>query len=811
MLVSLKWLTDYIDIKESPPEIADKLTMVGLEVDSVYESHPDFTGVITARIKAISSHPNADKLSICEIATDDREYRVVCGAPNIHVGDVVPLARVGAVIPGGYTIKHSKIRGEASEGMLCSEEELGLGDDASGIMILDRNLPLGVDLAKALSLGDTIFDVAVTPNRPDCLSIIGIAREIAALTNQKVKYPISFCKETDEDIQRVASVEILDSNLCPRYTARMIKDIQIKQSPSWLRMRLEAVGMRAINNVVDITNFVMMEYGQPLHAFDFRFLEKGNIIVRGAEEGEGFISLDEKPRTLKKDTLMICDGVKPVAIAGIMGGLNSEVREDTDTVLLESAYFNPSSIRKTSRVLGMSTDAAFRFERGVDPEGVVEALNRAASLIADFSGGSICKGYIDEYPQKVESAKDVILRPAKVNEILGTDIDIKTMNKILEDLEMDCVEKNNQILVTPPSFRRDLFREIDLIEEIARLNGYEKIPITLPNLTPHKAHDNGKLQLKEKIKNILNGQGYSEIINYSFTSFDSASIFGMSGSDEGERLVKIKNPLTEDASIMRTSLASGLLETMRKNINVGNTNIKLFEIGKIFNATTDDDLPLEKEHLGILITGDRFKEQWHFRETPADYYDLKGCLETLLRSAGFENYRFTRNTNIAFFHPGKSSIISINGHPAAGIMGEVHPEILEKMDVTQKVFICELDISVVLKASEIQRKQFKEIPRFPAVLRDVAFLVDKKVPADELIKITLEDSEELLENVNIFDVYTGKGIPQEMKSLALRFTYRSGSKTLADNEVYEVHSRIVEKILKKTGAKVRGAEQLNPI
>ncbi|MBW2560543.1 MAG: phenylalanine--tRNA ligase subunit beta, partial [Deltaproteobacteria bacterium] len=370
MLVSLKWLKDYIDVELTPEEIAGKLTMAGLEVDSIEKVSPGFSGVVVAKILSIQPHPNADKLSLCEVSTGGKTFPVVCGAQNIHEGDIVPLATVGATIPGGYTIKSSRLRGEVSEGMLCSEEELGIGEDATGIMMLPDTFTLGEDLAAALDLEDVALEISITPNRADCLSMIGIAREIAAMTGGRVRYPDITFEEKGEDIDTLTSVTILNSDLCPRYTARLIKDIEIRPSPAWMRMRLEAVGLRAINNVVDVTNFVMMELGQPLHAFNLRSLKEERIVVRGAEEGEQFVSLDEKPRTLSADTLMICDGAGPVAVAGIMGGLDSEVEDDTKDVLLESAYFNPSSIRKSSRSLGMGTDAAFRFERGIDPDGV---------------------------------------------------------------------------------------------------------------------------------------------------------------------------------------------------------------------------------------------------------------------------------------------------------------------------------------------------------------------------------------------------------------------------------------------------------
>ncbi|MDD5712779.1 MAG: phenylalanine--tRNA ligase subunit beta, partial [Smithellaceae bacterium] len=509
MLVSLRWLKDYVDVLVTVNELSDLLTMAGLEVESVEEVGASFSGVVVAKVLSVKPHPNADKLSLCEVSAGDKTYPVVCGAPNVRVNDIVALATVGATIPGGYAIKTSKIRGEVSEGMLCSEEELAIGEDNTGIMVLnDRGeLPLGADLADVLNLKDVVLDIAITPNRADCLSMIGIAREIAALAGKKLRYPAISLTEAGEEISNITSVTIDAPELCPRYTARVIKNVNISESPAWMRQKLEAVGIRSINNVVDVTNFVMMEMGQPLHAFDFRFLEEGRIVVRESAEGEAFISLDGKERVLQSGTVMICDGKKAVAIGGIMGGLNSEVKDDTSTVLLESAYFNPKSIRKSSRWLGMGTDAAFRFERGIDPEGVTRALDRAAQLIAQLSGGSICRGYIDEYPKNVATATDIPLRPAKVNQLLGTAIDASKMVGILESLEMKVTVEDGRYLVTPPTFRVDIEREVDLVEENARLHGYDGMPVTLPAISVTSSHRDVIRDLEDRLRGILTGYG----------------------------------------------------------------------------------------------------------------------------------------------------------------------------------------------------------------------------------------------------------------------------------------------------------------
>jgi phenylalanyl-tRNA synthetase beta chain len=805
MQISLKWLRDYIDIELSPQELADKLTMVGLEVESINEISPGFSDVVVAKILSIKPHPNSEKLSLCQVTTGNETWPVVCGARNIRTGNIVPLAKVGATIPGGYTIKSSRLRGELSEGMLCSEEELGIGEDMTGIMILPENSGLGMDLSSALNLKDTVFDISITPNRSDCLSTIGIAREIAAITGKKVRYPEITFSEKEEDINNLTSVKILDSDLCPRYTARMIKNVRVGPSPSWMRVRLEAIGLRAINNVVDVTNFVMMELGQPLHAFDFRYLEEGRIIVRGTSEGEEFISLDEKSRKLGANTLMICDGVKPVAIAGIMGGLNSEVVDDTETVFLESAYFDPPTIRRASRKLGMGTDAAFRFERGVDPDGVVRALNRAAQLIADLSGGSICRNYIDEYPDKIKTAKNIPLRVHKVNETLGTKIEAEEMRSILENLEMK-VEHAEDIdyLVTPPSFRVDISREIDLIEEVARIHGYDDVPSSLPTISAGSGRRDRTNILRDKMRHILNGYGYSEIINYSFTTPESADVLGIKANDNGRKFVEIRSPLTEDMSVMRTGLVYGFLETMRKNINSGNFNLKMFEMGKVFISQEGKELPDEEEKIGALITGSRYDNLWHFKEVFSDFYDLKGCVENLLNAIGIHDLRFKSDIDLAFLHPGRSCRV-MAGKSDIGFLGEIHPKVLEKTGLTQRTIVFELDL-LMLADLFSEKMLYKEIPRVPSISRDVAFVIDEKIESDEILTLALRKGEKLLENIKIFDVYYGKGIPAGEKSLAVRFTYRSLERTLTDDEISEVHGRLIKEVVDSTGAKIRGVE-----
>ena len=805
MLVSLRWLQDYIDINEDPGVIAEKLTMAGLEVEAINDVSPGFSRVIVATITDIHPHPNADKLSLCDVRAGEESYSVVCGATNIQAGQRVPLAQVGAVIPGGYIIKRSKLRGIESEGMLCSEDELGIGDDASGIMILPDTLREGDDLAAALDLKDTVFDISITPNRSDCLSIIGIAREIAAITGQKVRYPSLDVDETEESVHDVTSVDIVDSDLCPRYTARIIKNVSIKPAPAWMRIRLEAVGLRAINNVVDITNFVMMEMGQPLHAFDYRHLEEGRIVVRGATEGEKFVSLDGKPRILGKDTLMICDGVKPVAVAGIMGGLNSEVADDTETVLLESAYFNPASIRRSARALAMPTDASFRFERGVDPEGVVRAQNRAAQLIAHCGGGSICRGYVDTYPKKLVPVDDIPLKTQTVNEVLGTDMTPDAVSSILERLEMAVTEEaDGAFLVTPPSFRVDIAREIDLVEEVARLSGYDTIPLSLPSLSGNLDVESKKRRIIRDLRNALTGSGYTEAINYSFTTPESAHVLGFGNDDAERRFTAIQNPLGEEQSVMRTTLAYGLLAAMKKNYNVGNRNLKMFEIGRTFFRTEGAELPTEREKLGMVLTGLRYDDSWHAPDVYGDFYDLKGALENILSAVNARDISFETADTAPYLNSGRSGAV-MAGDRNIGVIGEVHPDVMETMELKQAAYICELDLQELIEYA-IDGVSYTEVTRFPSISRDVAYLVPHTVHCGDIETIIRAHGGDFLENVQVFDVYSGKGIPDGMKSMAFRLTYRSRERTLTDDDIVSEHDRIVTAVVKGAGAKVRGVE-----
>jgi phenylalanyl-tRNA synthetase beta chain len=794
MKVSLNWLKDYVEIQMGAKELTDLLTMAGLEVEEVISSGEGFEKIIIAEIDSIQRHPNADRLSLVEVKTTQERFSIVCGATNLRKGQRVPLALVGARLPNGVEIKRSKIRGVTSDGMLCSETELGLGEDASGIMILPVNAPLGVNLGEALGLKDIVLDISITPNRPDCLCMIGVAREIAALTHQRLKLPFLSLPDRGEEIHRKTSVTILDPDLCPRYVARMIEGVKIGPSPLWMRNRLEKVGIRSISNVVDVTNFIMMEYGQPLHAFDFRFLEEGRIVVRRAKTGEEFVTLDGVERMLDDEMLMICDGAKPIAIAGVMGGLNSEIKEDTQVVLLESAYFNPMSNRRTSRRLGLETEAAFRFGRGIDYGGCLSVANRAAQLIQELAGGKVVEGAVDVYPKPIKP-NPIHLSVRRAFQIIGTDIPGKQVKTYLEDLELH-VQKEDEdtFVVTPPSFRGDLEREIDLIEEIARLDGYDRIPVTLPKSPPSSERTSQEFLLDRRAAEVLIHHGYHEVINYSFTTPSSLNLIDLSPDDPRRNQFQILNPLTEDSSVLRTTLIPGLLETARYNVSRKNTNLKLFELKKVFLPNEGERLPREVKYLTGLAMGFDQEPNWTASPRLIDFYDIKGCVEDLLEVLQIEGVDYNRAEDIPYLHPGKALRI-ILGQEVVGVLGEVHPHVLSHYEIQGRAYLLEIDFELIVKWAG-KGKRFRPLPRFPAIYRDLSIVVDNTLESGKVAETIKAFQQPFIEEVQLFDVYRGAPIPEGKKGISYRIRYQAEGRTLTDEEVNQYHSEVISQLKK---------------
>jgi phenylalanyl-tRNA synthetase beta chain len=796
MKCSISWLTEYAPPQMPPDRLAEALTMAGLEVETITDRFDYLATVVVGRITDIRRHPNADKLQLCHVDIgQDQTLPIVCGAPNAQMNMLAPLALPGTQLLNGQKIQEGTIRGERSAGMLCSEVELGLGADSSGIMNIGQDIKPGTLLVDALMLSDFVFEIGLTPNRPDCLSIIGIAREVAALQKSRMNPPDIELTMDGQAIHQQTSVTIEAPEQCPRYAARLIKGVAIGPSPYWLQNRLLSIGLRPINNIVDVTNFVMMEMGQPLHAFDFDRLAGQRIVVRTASEGERFTTLDQKERTLDSEMLMICDGQKPVAIGGVMGGLNSEIEADSVNVLIESAYFDPVSIRKTVKKLGLGTDASHRFERGVDPDGTLGALNRAAQLILEVAGGQLIKGVIDEHPRKIRN-QSIQIDIRRANQLLGIDLTKEEITGHLAALEFRVESQNaDHLHVTPPSFRVDVSRPEDIVEEIARMSGYDNIPTTNPAV-PTQSHIPSKHLLeKGRIKRLMTGLEFSEAINYSFISRSSFDRIRLSKDDPRRRAVELLNPLTEDQAVMRTSLVPGLLETVRHNIAQQLLTVRLFEIGKVFLNGQKDTLPEEIEQIAGIWTGLRQPEAWLLPKESCDFFDIKGIVESLLNALHISQGTFTRLSpdNCYYLKPGQSAQV-LKGNTFLGQVGEVHPQVLSNYGIKQPVYLFELNLNVLIPAipDEIQSAP---ISKFPSVARDFTIIVDKSIEAKQILDCVRQSDEELIDSVHLFDVFEGHPIPYGKKSISFRITYQSLKETLEDQRVTLVHENISDLLL----------------
>jgi phenylalanyl-tRNA synthetase beta chain len=801
MKVTYNWLKEFVDFDLSPEELAHLLTMLGLEVDSMEHTGEGLDDVIVALVEERAGHPNADKLSLCRVNNGREIINVVCGAQNFKTGDKVALAQVGSTLPGDFKIKRSKIRGEESCGMLCSEKELGLADESAGIMVLSPELELGTPLFQALGLKDTVFEIGLTPNRADCLSVIGVAREVAAKLGKKLRYSIKEPVESGADISSIASVEILDPDLCPRYTARYLSGCTIAPSPQWLVNRLKAVGQRSINNVVDITNFVLMEYGHPLHAFDFRELAGGKIIVRRASDGETFKTLDGQERILNSSDLTIRDADRAVALAGIMGGENSEIADDTSNILLESAYFNPSAIRLTSKRLGLHTESSHRFERGTDLNILTTALDRAASLIAELAGGVIAKGTIDAFPSP-RADKRIKVRISRVNDMLGVTLDEPTITEIFKNLEFDVEsDASGTLQVGIPSFRVDIEREIDLIEEVARLNGFENIPATMPFAEVVSDRIPRSQLLEREVKNLLAGSGFNEVINFSFASHNDIRRLNLNESDRRSSAVSLLNPLVDEHAVMRTTLLPALLQTTARNFSLRNFNLRLFEMRRVYLATPGAELPDEPLHVAGIMTGLRCPEGWNQAKDPVDFYDVKGLIESVAALFKLPELNYVQGGVEPFYHPGKSAAILCKDN-LLGTLGEIHPDVQESFEIDKPVYYFELDFAKLVSLSSAVLP-ITPPSRFPDTYRDIAMLIKAETPSSSVVDCIKGVKSDKTRSVEIFDLYTGDKIPEGQKSLAVRVRYGSFDRTLTDEEVGKVHQKIINALTSDLNISIR--------
>ncbi|MBI5206991.1 MAG: phenylalanine--tRNA ligase subunit beta [Candidatus Firestonebacteria bacterium] len=802
MKVSYNWLREYVPFNISSEELAARLTSAGLEVEMIHNIGSELQEIIVGKVLSVQKHPNADKLSLCKVDIGEEKLDIICGASNVQKDQKVPVILIGSRLPDGTKINKTKIRDVYSYGMICSEKELGLSDNALGIMVLPEEINIGKKFIDEMSLKDTILEINVTPNRPDCLSIIGIAREISCLLRLPFIIPDYNLKEEEKDVFTFITINNHVPNLCPRYTARVIYDVNVAPSPLSMRQRLQSVGIRPINNIVDITNYILIEFGHPLHAFDLRFINGNVIQIRQAKQKEIFETLDKIKRELTSDMLVIGDDKNVIALAGIMGGHLSGIKDDTTSIILESAYFSPSSVRKTSKFLGLSTESSYRFERGTDINGLVNASKKAAFLINDLSGGKIARGMIDSYPHHLPQ-KTVSLRPLRVNKILGTSIPLTEIENILVRLNFipNNIDKTDMIEFTVPSFRTDITREIDLIEEVARIFGYDRIKSTIP-ITALSNNSLPVIQnLINKVKNTLISQGINETISYSFISSLQYDKICLPLDDKKRHAIKIKNCLTPEQSLMRTLLLPSMMNTLDLNFKHGNFNLKFFEIGRVFLPEEGFELPYEEMYLIIALTG-KFSSGWDTKEHEVDIFDLKGIMETLLNNVGLINCKFVK-INYPSFNPNKCFSI-VNSDITLGIGGEIHPDVLENYKFEQPIFTIELSIDKIMASiSKLNEKVFQPLSIYPSVTRDLALLVKNSTTYEQIISVISESEKHLIEKIDLFDLFQGKSIEPGYKSMAFRIIFRSQKNTLQDEDINKIINKILLNLSKKLNVELR--------
>jgi phenylalanyl-tRNA synthetase beta chain len=808
MKISLNWLSEYVNIPFTPKELDHRLTMLGIEVEAIEDFASKFDKIVVGEVLEVTPHPNADKLRLTKVTTGSGEpLRIVCGAPNVKEGLKVAVATIGADLGEGFVIKKSKIRGEVSEGMLCSERELGLSEAHEGIWELTVDLVVGEPLAKALGKSDVVFEIGITPNRADCLSHLGIAREVAAITDQTVKYPLAASSNVGGEISKVAKITLQDPELCPRYAARMVRGVKIGPSPEWLRQRVESIGLRSINNVVDVTNFILMELGHPLHAFDFDKIDGGHVIIRRAEGfATEFTTLDGKQRKLNKDMLLIADASRPLAIAGVMGGQNSEISTSTTNVFIESAYFKPSSIRKTAKQLGLSTDASYRFERGTDPEIVLLAVNRAAELIQQVAGGEIVDGLIDEYPHPI-NPKKFAFRPIRANALLGTQIPVIEMHNVLEKLGIKIDGSNvDEWVLEAPSYRHDLAIEEDAIEEVARVIGYDALPTSAhePTSLPMKGEPLSRREFDQLVRLTLLAVGFNEALSTPLVSGKEAEAFGSTS-------VVVINPLNVEMDRMRPSLAINLLDAARRNERFGQHGQRMFEIGSVFSYSDSDQLlgkVKEGWQLGIMLSGvQENKSPYNSSETKVDVYLLAGVVTHLLKRLGLREAQAIPMSQSETFEEGVAMLIK-QGANVLGSFGKINARLMKQYDLRSDTYLALIDHDALYTATREKYAKptpVKALPKYPAVERDIALVLDQSIQAQQLVQTAAKLlNKELLESSYIFDEFRSPEMKQKgERSLALRFRFRSPERTLEEAEIDTMMNNVVEGLQKELNAKLR--------
>ncbi|VYU09295.1 phenylalanine--tRNA ligase subunit beta [Clostridium tertium] len=792
MKVPFNWLKDYVDINIDAKDLGDRLTLSGSALEEVITQGDVIKNVVTGKIVEITAHPDADKLKVCQVNIGAEEnIQIVTAATNMKEQDVVPVALHKSILADGSEIKKGKLRGVVSNGMFCSEEELGIAGDepVHGLMILPTDAPLGMDIKEYLNLNKSILDFDITSNRPDCLSMVGMARETAATLGTTYKMPnFNYEVKCNENINDVLKVEIKDS-LCRRYMARGVKNVKVMPSPSWMQERLLEAGVRPINNIVDITNFVMLEIGEPMHAFDAREIKSGKIVVDRAKDGEKFVTLDGIERTLDSTFLCIKDNETSIGLAGIMGGLNSEIQDDTTAVIFEAANFDGTNIRVNSKKLNLRSESSARFEKDIDPNLAELAINRACALICELGCGEVMEGTIDIYNSKKEEG-NITVDSNWINKFLGTDIAKEDMKKYLDALELKTEINGDNLDIKIPTFRVDIAIKEDIAEEVARIYGYDKIPTTIYSASTGREPKYKNEILRDLMVRTMVSSGLNQSISYSFVSPKVFDKINVPEDSELRNVIKIKNPLGEDYSVMRTTTIHSMMECLGRNYSRNNEYARLFEIGKVYIPKEDETaVPTENNILTIGMYGN------------CDYLDLKGVVENALEALGLSRVMFARESDNPSYHPGKTAAIMI-GNKKAGVLGEVHPDVSENYGVETGCYLAELNLDILFEYSKTNKK-YKALPKFPAVTRDIALLVDDEVLVQEIEETIKRAGSALVEKVQLFDIYKGAQIPEGKKSIAYAIAYRDEKKTLTDNDVNKVHDKILRSLEHKLGATLR--------
>lgn len=796
MLVSLKWLRDYVDIDLDAQTFGDKMTMTGTKTETVEYYGQDISNVVVGKILKIEGHPDADKLVVAQVEVGkDQPVQIVTGAKNVSEGDFIPVALDGAKLPGGVTIKNGQLRGVESNGMMCSSNELGIDekfvDDykKNGIYILDmeESYVPGMDIKEVLGLNDAVIDFELTSNRPDCRCMIGIAREAAVTLGTKTKYPeVNVKEESDREID--VEIKIENPDLCSRYLARRVTDVKIEKSPYWMQRRLIEAGVRPINNIVDITNFVMLEMGQPMHAFDMREIGNKKIVVRNAEEGEAFTTLDGQERRLDPEMLMITNGEKTLGVAGIMGGLESGIKDDTVEIMFESAVFNRENIRKSSKKLGLRSESSSRFEKGVSLDNAELALERAAQLVEILGAGKVMRGKVDEYPE-VKPLQTITVSPRRINARIGIDIPMDKFCEILEDLEFKCnLVSEDELILEVPSFRLDIEQEADIFEEIARIYGFENIPSVQLQGNSTAGVKTDKQKYLERVKDTALACGLYETLTYSFVSPKGLDKIRVPQDSKLRDVVKLINPLGEDTSIMRTTLIPNMLDVVYTNSSRNIDQLAIFECGHVF--TPDDMAGVEETRICIGMYGDG-----------VDFFVLKGMVEKIFERVGLRGHRYLADKNNTSFHPGRCADILCD-NKFLGTIGEIHPEVLDNYGIGKRVYIAEIDLDTVYSLAN-DTIVFKSLPKYPAITRDIALVVKNEVEVAAIEEVIMDNAGGLVEACKLFDVYKGDQIGQGYKSVAYSIVYRSLDKTLTDDDVVAVHDKILAELKARLGAELR--------